>query len=38
MNETQLAGRTMLKVTGIVLIILSALGLLGGLALASFSR
>ena len=33
MNETQLAGRTMLKVTGIVLIILSALGLLGGLAL-----
>lgn len=33
MNETQLAGRAMLKVTGIVLIILSALGLLGGLAL-----
>ena len=33
MNDTQLAGRTMLKVTGIVLIILSALGLLGGLVL-----
>ena len=33
MNDTQLTGRTMLKVTGIVLIILSALGLLGGLAL-----
>ena len=33
MNDTQLAGRTMLKATGIVLIILSALGLLGGLAL-----
>lgn len=33
MNETQLAGRTMLKVTGIIYIILSALGLLACLVL-----
>lgn len=33
MNDTQLAGRTMLKVTGIIYIILSALGLLACLVL-----
>lgn len=33
MNETQLAGRTMLKATGIIYIILSALGLLACLVL-----
>ena len=33
MNDTQLTGRTMLKVTGIIYIILSALGLLACLVL-----
>ena len=33
MNDTQLAGRTMLKATGIIYIILSALGLLACLVL-----
>ena len=33
MNNTDLKGRSLLKISGIVLIVLSALGLLGGLVL-----